>query len=241
MIESLLGLEKIYRQFEAASDELSQQLGVPICKEGCGLCCKMATPQAWRLEAVYAISKALGSGIFEKMVSDAEGWLLERHHCAPTYEGPYLGALSDRLRGEMMALEKTPCPFQAADESCYIHSARPMVCRAYGVTHMPGPLPGSCPRPLGKGESQTTRAWIDIPNIQVQVLTLMGSLDDKDLRMTGSLPTAIFKLGKPDKYRDYINDNKIATAKLIGLPDKYMGLITQEQMVKEFAAGGRAL
>lgn len=240
MIESLLGLERIYRQFDAASNELSQQLGVPICKEGCGRCCEITTPIVWRLEAVYAISKALGSGIFERMVSDAEGWLLERHSCAPAYEGPYLGELTPRIKGEFIALGDTPCPFLDADKSCYIHPGRPMACRAYGVTHMPGPLPASCPRPLGRGESESYRAWVDIPNLMVQVLALMGSLDDKDLQVAGYLPTAIFKLGRPDKYRDYINDNKIATAKLIGVPDKYMGLITQEQMVREQAVGRRA-
>jgi len=234
MIESLLGLEKIYRQFDAAGGNLERQLGVSICQPGCGKCCEITVPVIWRIEAVYAISKALGVEIYERMVSDAEGWLLDRHKCTPTYEGPKPGYLNDKVKDEFYALIKTHCPFHDIDMSCYIHSGRPMVCRAYGVTHMPGPNPDSCPRPLGIGETESTRAWVDIPNLKTQVLSLMGSLNDPDLRVCGLLPTAIFKLAHPDKYQDYIEDNRIASAKLIGLPNQYIGMITQEQMEKQY-------
>lgn len=109
-----------------------------------------------------------------------------------------------------------------------------MACRAYGVTHMPGMTPDYCPRQLGINETRERRAYVDIPGIKELVLNFVQRMSNQDMRVCGLLPTAIFKLAKPDKYRDYIEDNKIASAKLIGLPYQYLGLITQEQMEKEY-------
>lgn len=234
-VESLMGLDKIYKEFDLAAGELSRQLGVPICVEHCGRCCEETVPFIFRLEAIFTLSKALGTGRYTGIVKEAEAWLLERHSCASTYEGPYLGALNDKLESEFYAVAHSPCPFLTGDKRCSVHFTRPLVCRAYGVTHMSGPFADYCPRPKGIGESTAQAAWIDIPNIKTKILTLMGAQEDSDLKVTGLYPTALFKFAEPEKYRDYIGDNKIATAKLIGLPDKFLGMITQEQMIKEYA------
>lgn len=227
MIDTLLELERVYRGFDTAADELSRHLGVPICVPGCGKCC--LTTLAHRIEAIYALSTLTAA--LEQIVNLAEGWLLDKHKQAPTYEGVTLGFAKRKLAQEFWDLSShTPCPFLTSDKFCLIYRGRPMVCRAYGVTHMPTPTPDFCSRPRGIGETDTVKAWADVPSLQKAVADFIRNLPDPDLRVAGLLPTAIFKQAQPDKYRSYIEDNRIASAKLIGLPQQNLGLLWQEQM-----------
>lgn len=231
MIETLLSLERIYKAYDAVSDELSRQLEVPLCIPNCGKCCGVVF--AHRIEAIFAVSSSLGQGAIDSLIDHSEGWLLEKHSQAPTYEGAILGEVSQKLKQEFLSLCKLPCPFLLPDKTCLIYRGRPLVCRAYGVTHMTSPTPDFCPRPLGKGETITNRAWVDTPELKTMIKEFIEGLPDPDWRVVGLLPAAIFKQVSPEKYRAYIEDNKIATAKLIGLPSQYLGLLWQEQMIRE--------
>ena len=228
MIESLVGLERIHNAFDAVADELKGRLGVPLCIPGCGKCCE--TVLAHRIEAIFAISSSIGEGKIERVLDLTESWLLDRHKEAPTYEGPQFGELKPRIVQEFWALTGVPCPFLTSDKSCYIYRGRPMVCYAYGVTHMPGPTPDYCPRRLGKGEVGGLRAYADVPGLKMMVTEFISTLPDPDWRVVGFLPAIIFKQLKPDKYRAYIEDNKIASAKLVGLPMQFPGMLWQEEM-----------
>lgn len=230
MIEQLMGLESIYQAFELASSELAKQLAVPLCVPGCGKCCE--TVLAHRIEAIFAISASIGEGKLEKLTEFTEGWLLEKHSCAPSYEGPKFGELKPAILGEFFALSQIPCPFLLSDKTCLIYRGRPLVCRAYGVTHIAGPTLDHCQRPLGKGESKIVRAWLPLPELKKLINDYFQTLPDEDWKVTGYLPVAIFKLLKPEKYRAYIADNRIASAKLIGLPHQYPGVLWQEDLFK---------
>lgn len=232
MLDALLGLERIYNGFDAAADELTKELGIPLCVEGCGKCC--LTPTTYRIEGIFAVSASLGDGKIDIVADCAESWLLDHHKVAPTYEGPQFGSLKPEMKVELRVLSSTPCPFLLSDKTCLIYRGRPMVCRAYSVTHMPGPTLDFCHRLLGKGETETHRAYIDNPQLEKMVRDYFNSLEDPDWKVSGLLPTVIFKQIHPKKYEGYIADNRIASAKLVGLPQEYLGMLWQEQMNREY-------
>lgn len=232
MIEQLLGLDGLYQAFDVAAAELEKELGVSLCMENCGKCCLESIVLVHRIEAIFAVSTCLGTGVIQQLADRAEGWLLERDKGAPSYEGPQLGQLSPKMMGEFFSLTKEPCPFLLLDKKCLLYRGRPLVCRAYGITHMAGPTADTCPRKLGRNESESTRAWLDLPQLKTAVASYFQSIPDADWRIVGLLPTAIFKHLRPEKYREYIADNRIASAKLIGLPHQYPGLLWQEDMFK---------
>jgi Fe-S-cluster containining protein len=233
MLKALKELKALYEDFETAANQLEQTIGASICMAGCGKCCEVAVPPAYRLEALFAVSVCTGNGTLKTITDLCEGWLLERHSLAPTYEGPKYGTLSPKVRDEFYSLLTSKCPFLATDKKCMIHSCRPLVCRAYGVTHVPGPTVDFCPRPLGKGETSTTYAHMDLIGVK-DVFMKIAASGAKETRVCGMLPSLIFKYVQPKKWESYIADNRIASAKLIGLPDTYVGMITQEQMDKEY-------
>lgn len=230
MLEVLMGLSQIYKGLEGCASELEGSLGVPLCVEGCGKCCATTTVIATRLEADLAISAMLGDGTLKQHLDVAEAWLLERHSVAPTYEGPMIGEYESKKFDEFYQIARTvPCPFMNADKRCTTHRGRPLVCRAYGVTHMPGPDPTFCKRPLGIGETLYRRAWLEAPELKRQFQEMMD-MAEPDLRVSGLFPAVLFRQACPDKWKAHIADNKIATAKLIGLPRNYPGLLWQDQL-----------
>ena len=227
MIEALASLSRIHRDMDAAVVALETQLGVPICIPNCGKCCE--TVLAHRIEADFAISAVIGEGKFYEMVSRCEGWLLERHKEAQIYEGPPVGVVQAKIAEEWHKLVNLPCLFLEGDKSCPIYGGRPLVCRAFGVTHAPGPTPDFCPRPLGVGESRLRRGYMDSQQLQQEVKTLLAELPDKEWATSGWLPAIIYREACPDKYKALVADNKVASAKLIGVTQDY-GLLWQEQM-----------
>lgn len=227
MIEALASLSQVHKDMDAARIALETQLGVPICIPNCGKCCE--TVLAHRIEADFAISAVIGEGKFYEVVSRCEGWLLERHKEAQIYEGPPVGVVQVKIAEEWNRLVHMPCLFLEGDKGCLIYSGRPLVCRAFGVTHAPGPTPDFCPRSLGVGEDQRRRGYVDSQQLQQKVKTLLAGLQDKEWATSGWLPTIIYREACPDKYRALVADNKIASAKLIGVTQDY-GLLWQEQM-----------
>lgn len=228
LIERLQDLEQIYREFDVVSDDLSCQLGVPLCIPNCGKCCEVVL--AHRIEAVFAVHVSIREGILDEVASRAQNWLLEHHSQAPTYDGPPLDSVDTKISEEFRALAELKCPFLLADRTCLIYHGRPMVCRAYGVTRIAGPTLDFCPRPLGKGETELHKAWANTPELKDNINKFIASLNGTDWKMVGRLPTAIFDLVHPERFKEYATDNRIASAKLIGLPRLYPGLLWQEQI-----------
>ena len=148
-------LEGIHQGFKIAQEQVVTTIGRPICVEKCGRCCQQASPIAYGIEAEYAVSVMLGKpGVLAEIMPRIRDWLT-----APTnrtYGKAVTAGNQDKLVGEFRQAVNGRCCFLADDMSCMIHYARPMVCRAYGVTHMPNDW---CPRGIGVGEDQTSRAF----------------------------------------------------------------------------------
>jgi len=228
IIEELARLREVYNTFDNAATILSKQIQVPLCAEGCGKCCIVTI--AHRVEAVYAVGTSLGLGLTPGLLERAEGWLLEHHKEAPTYAGPVYGTPPQKIAQEFYALLSTPCPFLSTDKSCMIYHGRALVCRAYGVTHAPGPTSSFCPRKFGTGESITQRAYYQNPGLKVLVDAYFREIHDDDLVVSGMFPTLIFKQMQPVKFRNYLANGKIASAKILGLPKQFPGLLWQEDV-----------
>ena len=226
MIEALASLSQIHMDIDAARVALETQLGVPICIPNCGKCCE--TVLAHRIEADFAISAMIGEGKFREMVSLCEGWLLERHKESQIYEGPPFGIVQAQIAEEWHKLVPIPCLFLESDKSCLIYSGRPLVCRTFGVTQA-GPTPDWCARPLGVGEGENLRGYIDNQLLKQLVKAFLDGLPDKDWTTMGWLPTILYREACPDKYKALVADNRIASAKLIGLTEDYT-LLWQEQI-----------
>ena len=223
-------IEATHRAFVAAEKVLENTIGVPICMPNCGKCCQMLSPVVWESEAKFIVSWLLGQDTEyrERVLSACEGWLLDRDPRVPTYG--YSGILTqeqqDKLRPEVDFLtgaaptaltggksDALPCPFLASDKGCTVHEARPLACRAYGVTHVPAP---ACPRPLSKMESLDSRAHIsENSTLGQQLVKMVGATVEHShiAGMLGSmfLPTAIYMTMRPEKYSQILH--LIATAK----------------------------
>jgi Fe-S-cluster containining protein len=235
----MLGLEQIYSIFSQAETELEKQLGTPICVPNCGKCCEVTVPITRRVEAIYMLSTVTGEGTLERLADYAESWLRERHKETPTYEGPCFGRVPPHIQREFEAIVRTPCPFLSAEKRCLVHTGRPLVCRAYGVTHMPGPEMDFCPRKLGTGETASVRGYVGIPEIRQLVDQYYRNLADKELKVSGLLPGLILKKLRPETWKGLLADNKIASAKLIGF-QHYPGLIWQADMERAYKEARRS-
>lgn len=213
MIEAFRELHRFHRVLDSARGTLEERICRPICISGCGRCCEL--PSCMVIEAMDAISILTGQVKLAPIVAIAEGWLLERHNEAPSYEGKIAGRfVPPKIRDELATMMQTPCPFLSASRECIIYEARPLGCRTFGVTCSSA----LCPRPVGKGETLTQPIYINTPN-------LMKDIKDFKLRyrdvhpewVTFSfLPTLIYRAAEEKKFHEMVENNRIATAKMIG-------------------------
>lgn len=224
-LQGYIGLETVHKGFEEAAQQLSKHLGVPLCVESCGLCC-INVPVAYELEVAYAYSSLLGKG-FDEALSRAEGWLLDRSNLT-IYEGVPVGIITGRLREDYDALHATQCPFLDRDKRCIVYEARPLPCRAYGVSRMPAP---NCKRPLGKREDDRARAIFGGNGAQQlrKMLDMLLENIPEIWKINSFFPTMLFRQAKPDKFQQMIENNLIASAKLVGTGESH-GLLWQEQL-----------
>jgi len=215
MIEAFLELKEIHVAFDAAEAVLEEDIGHSICLPNCGKCCEHNVPVWTTIEAIHAVSTLTGMGKLTRFTSLAEGWLLERHNFVTLYEGMPVGLASPRLRDEWIATTRSQCPFMQEDKRCGIYDARPLTCRSWGVTRDSA---GECPRPLGRGETITSRHYIPAPKIREAVDLWRARCKAKNPAwiISGLAPTVFYRAAKPEAFKTLIKDNRIASAKIIG-------------------------
>jgi len=168
---------------------------------------------AWGLEAEYARSVLLGSPELQKPVLDAcREWLTK---CGNYTYGS--GANSERwksLQGEILLAKQEPCAFLGRDGRCIMHAARPIVCRAYGVTHVPSPL---CKRPIGLGESGSRIHWdANHPKIPLKAMwwNLLNQIDEPRFSRQGFFAMMVFEALATRELAGLMDDGKIPLVKL---------------------------
>lgn len=216
MLEAFRKLHQFHRAFDDADKCLQETIGRPTCISGCGRCCESNTTSCMVIEAIDAVSILTGQGKLKKAVSVAEGWLLEKHNEAPSYDGMLAGCfVPPKINAEFAALNRLPCPFLTEAKQCSIYEARPIVCRAYGVTRV---SLGLCPRPPGRGETLTQFMYMKVPGLMQDIHAFKeGYRSNHREWITFSLfPTLIYRAAREKQFSDLVRDNRIATAKIIG-------------------------
>jgi len=225
------GMLHLYHAFDALADELSKDLGIPLCAM-CGHCCENNVPVAYGLEAVFALSCLLGQGKLSDVLYRAGAWLVDNHRQAPTRESLTLdkvtSGLEQKLQDEFLALAAAPCPF-LQDKKCLIYSCRPLVCRALGVTRTPPP---KCKRPIGKGETMTQRSIVPeyvSAMLRQAVDEVLKYVPKPTWAMAGFLPSLLVGIAHPSEYRNFVESGSISSAKIL-VTNPSMGILWQEQV-----------
>ncbi len=211
MLKAFMELSALHKVFTAAQGVLERDLRTPSCIPGCGRCCHVVDCMV--IEGADMVSGLIGEGRLEQVAQIAEDWLLHRHPEATIYRGLPVGAVPGDLKREWEALQATSCPFLDEQSKCVIYSSRPLICRAYGVTR---DIP-YCQRPLGIGEHSTRRGYIDNTEIR-QVVEDFKHYCSKypEWTIRGFIPSILYRAAYPPKFRAMVDDNKIASAKIIG-------------------------
>lgn len=234
LIDSFTRLERIHRHFDDAAKELEAARCAAVCVEGCGLCCQENTPFVWGLEARHMMSYLLGNGGLEQAMQAAEAWLLDKvqgvtSYGAGTSPRPLAQNEWNGLRGEVTAAIRAPCPFLLDDKQCAIHQFRPIACRAYGVTRLPSP---KCMRRLGVTEDARRMMYYGGPGaeqLQREVRDLLA-VAPAEWRPSMFLPTVLLSLGKPDRFKTLLDNNQIASAKLVAGVSVSPNVLWQSQL-----------
>lgn len=227
MLQAFLELRSLQQVFDAATGVLEDSLGAPVCIRKCGYCCINNTPMASIMEGINLVSiNAFQSKKLKKLVEVAEGWLLEPHNNT-VYKGVPFGFQAGEIMEDWTRTVHSQCPYMEENKDCILYENRPLVCRAYGVFR---DVEG-CPRPLGKGESTIRHAIIDSDQVRPLVKEFYDSCASRQpvWAIRCFIPTVIFRAANPEKFQEYIADNKIASAKLLGM-DIDTSLMWQPQL-----------
>jgi len=229
MIGAFLNLREIHQVFDAAEHILEEHIGTPICMSKCGICCQHTVPPFMTIEAINAVSYLTGMGQLTKMVSIAEGWLLEKHSFATLYEGMPRGWASPKLKEEWASVSGSQCPFLGQDVRCLLYKVRPLTCRSFGVTRDNSDI---CPRPLGRGESATLRRYIPADMLRDKIASCRKEWEKKNKTwiISGLAPTMLYRVAEPEKFKNLVDSNRIASAKIIGIEHE-TSLMWQPQVI----------
>ena len=163
--EVVPALQGLVNAVVAAAEARSADMGKPIsCRKGCGACCRQLVPisrtEGERLlalvEALPADRRAAVTARFaEAETKIAAAGLVDR------------AGKSDRALSLAYFALGVPCPF-LEEESCSIHTDRPLVCREYLVTS---------PAERCAGPAQEGVAPVAVPKLS---LAARGLEDDQD-------------------------------------------------------------
>lgn len=228
-LQAFSHLHRIHAGFDQLAGELEQLLKTPVCITNCGKCCEVNTPQWTALEAMNAVSVLLGSGGLPEALKRAEYWLTRKKDVAASYEGMLAGCyLPAKIKAEHWALANQPCPMLDDEKQCLIHAARPLTCRSYGVTRSCDI--NFCPRPAGAGEPVNDRLYMRSPDLQADIKRLWKSAKEinPNFVVYGFVPTMLYRAARETEFYAMVQDNKIASAKIVGT-DLDTTLLWQEQ------------
>lgn len=153
------------------------------CKAGCGACCRQPVPIS-ELE-IYQIAALVESlpeprrSEVRKRFSEARehfeniGWFKQIADCDAAGQTKSIEDVKSQLQMlvDKYFREGVACPF-LENESCSIHSARPLVCREYLVTSPPD----NCSRENG-GEIRRINLFMS-PSKTVQHLGVSGKMEN---------------------------------------------------------------
>ncbi len=227
------GLEKLYAAFGEAARRVEAATGQPTCVPGCGLCCQHNTVHAYGVEAEYAASILLGKPENLKPAIDAcRDWLTRKGNW--TYGRQITSSLWNDLvnRGELIRALTEDCPFLQTDKRCLIHDGRPTVCRAYGITRLPG---RECKRPAGLMEEDgKARVWWDPHHASLPLYDMLNgyiaTITEPRYRRMGFLPMMIFERFNAKELAGLLDDGKVPLVKMtVGMGQGY-NLLWQEEM-----------
>lgn len=228
MLQAFLHLRDLQRVFDAATGVLEENLGTPICRRSCGLCCQVNTPMASIIEGINLVSiDMMNQKKIKRLVETAEGWLLEPHGNT-VFKGVPFGFQANEIMDDWKRTARMPCPYLEENQDCMIHKDRPLVCRAFGVFRDAADI---CPRPPGRGETLTQHAIIDSNRVRPLVKEYFDDCKKRQpvWAIRCWIPTVIFRAASPQKFKEYIEENKIASAKLLGM-DIDTSLMWQPQL-----------
>lgn len=225
-------LERVHLAFEKAAQELERARAASLCIPNCGKCCEKMTPYIWDIEGRYLRGSIMGNGHLGHNLDMAETWLLNKVKGANSHGVP-AGKMTPQtwtsLQPEIQAVMNSPCAFLDEEKRCVLYSSRPISCWAYGVTRLPD---RDCPRPLGAGENEIRRAFYSGPGgnkLHQKVNAFISGLEQPIWRMSWFLPTLLFLLCRPEKYKTLVDNNQIAAAKLVISPAS-PSILWQEQL-----------
>jgi len=229
MIAAFGVIRQLQEVFALAAEDIEQTIGVPTCIPNCGICCQHNIPPAMTIEAINIVSHTMGNTTYNQVIDRCEDWLLQKHSFATIYKGKPHGLCSPELTQEWQAVNSSRCPLLTDDQKCLIHSSRPFVCRAYGITRDAADI---CPRPLGRGEGYNRRAVVPADGLRHMLRESRDHWKKENPAwiISGCVPTMIYRCAKPDKFNAMAEDNKIASAKLVGV-EYETNLMWQPQMV----------
>lgn len=257
--EPLENLHKAYRLIGKGQKALERSIGVPICVPNCGICCETTTVSASGIEGRYAAEWVSRQklGLRDEILKRCEDWLTRDEKYIKLFGG--IGTTRLRAEGiDHINMEaayltaKTGCPFLNEHKNCLIHPVRPLVCRLYGVTRIPGLI---CNRPDGKAENRERNIrgllnvkWCNKIKGAVRLLPmgqprrLFEQITKKGLETPENgidliwnqvfLATLIFLELKPQKFMHLVYDDRIPTAKMMHFGNSQ--LLWEEQIEEHF-------
>ena len=211
MLKAFMELSALHRLFDGAQGVLEKELGTPVCFPRCGRCCHV--PDCMVIEGANMVSFLTGEGLLTKATQIAEDWLLTKHKEATIFRGMPVGVVPAEIKNEWLQLMASRCPFLDEKAKCVIYSSRPLMCHALGVSLDVR----YCPRPLGRGEMLNRRAVIDNGPLRQAVEAFKKDCQRQpEWTIRGLAPAILYRAAYPDKWRGLVDDNRIASAKIIG-------------------------
>lgn len=210
-------LRQAHQLWDAAADSLYRAVGVPLCVEKCGRCCEVTVPVAIDLEADYAVSILLGLPTSQQIIATLEAWLTEfdvaRGITTPV--GHPITVEKQMAEGE--AVQGSCCPLLGADKKCLLYEARPLGCRAYGVTTAPHQF---CRRPHLLGAAMNSNLYCLQGQAVLQMNTKVEPFQRASRAVSGFFPSLIFSKVREAQFRELVQAEKVPLVKLSAGPTR---------------------
>jgi len=227
-LEGFARLHRVWDSWAAAAHELSLAVGVPLCVDGCGLCCTTNTPAAWGIEVVRAAAWLLEQTpeARNRILDKIEAWLVKPVlEVEPPIQPNF--TLTKPLMGK--ACQRGRCPLLGDDLRCTVYEVRPIGCRSYGVTVFAAHY---CKRPSGRGEDDEHRALFagdGTAELRARIRALRHAMrEHPGLLNTSLFPTALYAKFRPERIVELLPH--IPTARLVGGRDVFWAKMFEDAL-----------